>query len=140
MIDITRTVTVTQTGLSIVSQTADAQLVVCGKILLLRKDHCVVLLSAGPKAGKKVQMPLTFPATIDGETYHVDAPATDVAPEAKAKRTRPAPGESKLDKCKAIFAANREADKATVIKMFVEQAQCTPAGANTYYLTCKKTV
>lgn len=139
MIDTTRTVTVTRTGLNIVAQGNDAQMFICGKILLLRKDHCVVLISAGPKAGTKVQMPLTFPATVDGATYHVDMPEVSAAPVAK-KRVKAAPGETKIDKCKVIFAAHRDAPKADVIKMFVEEVGCTPAGANTYFLTCKKTV
>ncbi len=62
------------------------------------------------------------------------APAVDAAP----KRERPQKGESKLDKCRAIYAANKHLDRAAIKKMFVEQAGCTEGGANTYYLTISK--
>lgn len=141
MIDTTRPVTVTQTGLDILSQgDSEPQLFTFGKILLLRKDHCVVLVAAGPKAGKKVQMPLTFPATVDGATYHVDMPAADAV---KEKRVKPAPGESKIAKCRAIYAAfpfssDLKADRAAIIQKFIDDVKCTPQGAVTYYITCSK--
>lgn len=144
MIDTTRPITVTQTGLDILLEgDSELQLFTFGKILLLRKDHCVVLVSSGPKAGKKVQMPLTFPATVDGATYHVDMPAV-VADVVKEKRVKPAPGESKIAKCKAIYAAypfsaDLKADRAGIIKKFIEEVNCTPQGAVTYFLTCAKT-
>lgn len=142
MIDLTKPVTIQKPGSDVVHLSETAQLITYGRILLVRKDHCVVLVSAGPNAGKKVQMPLTFPATIDGVTYCVNAPVASEqeAPVEKVKRVKAAPGETKMDKCKVIFAAHRDAPKADVIKMFIEQAGCTPAGANTYFLTCKKTV
>lgn len=144
MIDTVNKHTVTKTGLEVFTlgaPGAEHQVFAFGKILLLRKEHCIVLAAAGPRAGKKVELPLEFPATIDGVTYVVDIPAAapvETAEPAKAKRGRAAGGETKLSKCKAIYAANATLDKAAVIKLFVEQAGCTPAGANTYYLTCKK--
>lgn len=140
MIDTTTPFTVTASGLDVLSQgDTPTQLFTFGKILLLRKDHCIVLVSAGSKAGKKISMPLEFPATIDGVTYHVDRPeaAAASATEAKAVRTKAAPGETKIAKCRAIFQANPSLDKAAMKQLFVEQAGCTPAGANTYYLTCR---
>lgn len=143
MIDTTRPVTVTRSGLSILLQGDGSQMIVFGRILLLRKDHCVVLISAGPKAGKKVQMPLAFPAIIDGATYHVDVPevVADAAP--KEKRVKPAPGESKIAKCKAIYAAypfsgDLKADRAAIVQKFITEVNCTPQGAVTYYITCSK--
>lgn len=122
------------------------------EVILTRKNHVVArcLTSDHLEQGSKYQMPIEFmgmwPAPLPYGTatlFRTPEHAGEddgVAQAAAPKRTRPAPGESKLDKCKAIFAANREADKTTVVKMFVEQAGCTPAGANTYYLTCKKVV
>lgn len=140
MIDTTTPFTVTASGLDVLTQgDTPMHLFAFGKILLLRKDHCIVLVSAGEKAGKKISLPLTFPATVDGVTYHVNQP--DVAastPEAKPVRTKAAPGETKIAKCRAIFLANPTLDKAAMKQLFVEQAGCTPAGANTYYITLSK--
>jgi hypothetical protein len=120
--------------------------------VLLVRNHKVVaraLTDQGVEKGAKYLLP---------KTYHELHGATDLGGSAQlvlfrdpvklakqqkkttAERTRAAPGESKIDKCKAIFAANRDAPKADLIKRFVEEVGCTPAGANTYYLTCKKTV
>lgn len=164
MIDTIRKQTVKQTGLNVFTRgDTPLQLYTYGKILLIRKDHCIVLASAGPDAGKKVQLPLEFPATVNGVEYHVDFPTPlpiDAEMPTKAElaelekrvaqlkaqlagqpatRQRPAKGESKLDKCRAIFkAAPVGAAKADVVAKFVSDALCTPAGANTYYLLLKK--
>lgn len=62
----------------------------------------------------------------------------DPAAPAETKRVKPAKGESKLDKCRAIFKANAGLDKVAMKKLFVEQGGCTEGGANTYYLTISK--
>jgi hypothetical protein len=142
MIDQTQPYTIKQAGLNVLSQgDGPLQLFTYGKILLLRKDHCIVLVSAGPQAGKKVNMPLVFPATIDGVIYHVDVPeqaASAVDAPVRAPRAKAAPGETKIAKCRAIFAANKDLDKDAMIAKFVADAGCTPQGAVTYYITCRK--
>jgi hypothetical protein len=164
MIDTTRKQAVKQTGLNVYTVgDTPTQLYTYGKILLIRKDHCIVLASAGPDAGKKVQLPLEFPATVNGIEYYVDFPTPlpiDMQMPSKAElaeleqqvaqlkaqiaghpttRQRPAKGESKLDKCRAILkAAPVGAAKADVVAKFISDALCTPAGANTYYLLLKK--
>lgn len=139
MIDTTRTVTVMRSGLNIMQQgDRPTDLFTFGKILLLRDDHCVVLVSAGPRAGKKINMPLQYPAVIDGNTYHVDIPDVFEKAPAKARAPRHREGETKIDRCRALYKANAGASKDVMIKMFIEQVGCTPAGAVTYYLTCKK--
>lgn len=144
MIDTTRPVTVTRTGLDVCMQgDMPHELFTFGTILLLRKDHCVVLVKAGPRAGQKMQLPLTFPAVVAGTTYHVDMPEAAADAPVKEKRVKPAPGESKIAKCKAIYAAypfsgDLKADRAGIIQKFVDEVKCTPAGAVTYYLTCAK--
>lgn len=45
---------------------------------------------------------------------------------------------SKLDHCKDIYKLNKLSGRQTVIMLFVSIAGCTPAGAGTYYATCKK--
>ena len=47
-------------------------------------------------------------------------------------------GQSKLDQCWSIYKQNVGQSRADVIKQMVERAGCTPAGASTYYSTCKK--
>jgi len=144
MIDTTQPYTVKKTGLDVLTQgDTPMHLFKFGRILLLRKNHCVVLVSAGPKAGKKIDLPLMFPATVDGVTYHVNVPvAMGGATGGKncAPRSKLAPGvETKITMCKRIFAEMPGADKTAVVARFISEAQCTPAGANTYYITCAKT-
>lgn len=50
----------------------------------------------------------------------------------------PTMGGSKIDNCKMIYKTNRGVDRALIIDKFIKMAGCTPAGANTYYATCKK--
>lgn len=145
MIDMTTPFTVTTSGLEVLAQgDTPTQLFTFGKILLLRKDHCIVLVSAGEKAGKKIHLPLTFPATVDGVTYHVDRPdAVTTTPKAKQTRAKAAPGETKIAKCRAIFRRMNGhvvggSSKAEIVAAFVAEAGCTPAGANTYYITLNK--
>lgn len=54
------------------------------------------------------------------------------------KRTRPVIGESKIAKCKQIYASNPTFTREQMIAAFIAEAACTPAGAVTYFLTCKK--
>lgn len=63
----------------------------------------------------------------------VSRPAAPVAPVALNTT-----GRSKLDVCRTLFAQNRMASRSALIAMFVSAAQCTPAGAATYYATLKK--
>lgn len=53
---------------------------------------------------------------------------TDVAPT----------GASKLDQCWAIYKRNVGSSRGAIINTMVSMAGCTPAGAATYYATCKK--
>lgn len=45
---------------------------------------------------------------------------------------------SKIDICKRLYTANRSLSRALMLKKFIDVAKCTPAGAGTYYATCKK--
>lgn len=73
-----------------------------------------------------------------------DTPSVDdVRLVADAKRPEPkttaAPkvGESKMDACKRIYATSRSLSRQEIIALFIGVG-CTPAGAATYYATCKK--
>lgn len=45
---------------------------------------------------------------------------------------------SKLDQCWAIYKRNVGSSRGAIIQTMVSMANCTPAGAATYYATCKK--
>lgn len=45
---------------------------------------------------------------------------------------------SKIDQCKQIYKLLAGSDRATIINAFIMQARCTPAGAATYFATCKR--
>jgi hypothetical protein len=141
MIDTTKSVTVTKTGLNVLKQgDHPGELFTFGKILLLRKNHCIVLVSAGPLAGHKVNLELTFPCKQgDGTIYHVDIPDDSPAVVAAVKiRTPRVPGETKIGRCRALYdELHLTVSREQMIERFV-QIGCTPAGAVTYYLTCKK--
>jgi len=141
MIDMTKQVTVNKTGLQVLTHDR-GQFFTFGQVTLLKKSDLIVLVSAGEQAGKKVRLPLTFPCTVDGVEYVVDAPEPVAAEDVKPKKAGPKRGEgpTKLDKCKAIFAEYKGKDflKSTVVQRFIDEAACTPAGANTYFLLCKK--
>jgi predicted SprT family Zn-dependent metalloprotease len=47
------------------------------------------------------------------------------------------PTESKIAICKRLFAQHPNKSRADMIKLFVQLASCTPAGAATYYQNCK---
>lgn len=46
-------------------------------------------------------------------------------------------GRTKMEHCTGIYLSNRALQRAELIKLFVSQAGCTPAGAATYYATLK---
>ena len=60
---------------------------------------------------------------------------TKVVPAAAVK---PSASGSKMDICHNLFVSNRTNSRADIIKLFIISAQCTPAGASTYYATLKK--
>lgn len=60
--------------------------------------------------------------------------------KATAPATKPSipTGETKLAKCYKLFENYPGYTRAEMINVFVQEAGCTPAGAATYYATCKK--
>lgn len=44
---------------------------------------------------------------------------------------------SKWDVCVALFKRHNSLSRQSIIKLFVDEAKCTPAGAATYYAKCK---
>lgn len=56
------------------------------------------------------------------------------APDELPKKVKP----SKMQMCKQLYAANGHLSRSKIIELFVNQAGCTPAGANTYYHTISK--
>jgi SprT protein len=56
---------------------------------------------------------------------------------AKPVQRKQSDGQSKLSICMEIFAANRTASRAKLIERFIEDANCTAAGAATYFAKLK---
>lgn len=83
-----------------------------------------------------------MPLIHNGGQLYLWVPRPVPAPVAIERRKAPRPplacGESKIAKCRAIYAEAPTLDKVAMIKRFVDEAGCTPLGAVTYYLTCKK--
>lgn len=48
------------------------------------------------------------------------------------------PGASKIDVCKKLYLKYSMLSRSEIIAKFTAEAGCTPAGAATYYATCKK--
>jgi hypothetical protein len=110
-------------------------------ILLTRRTNLICRTEGAPN---KFELFFTtwsqedgVPLIHAGSTFRLFVPVGAAAAPVAAKREKPAKGESKLDKCRAIFKANASLDKVAIKKLFIE-AGCTEGGANTYYLMIKK--
>lgn len=117
------------------------------EVIMTRKNGVIarVLESDGDfKVGAKFVMPVQYtdgwPKPINGgqvQLFHKPgAEVNEVKP--RAVRARADGGETKIAKCRAIYAANKGKSKAEVVALFISQAECTVQGANTYYITCAK--
>lgn len=119
------------------------------EVLLVRKDH-IIVRETGKKGAAKLQMPLTWDkngAKLDVSTMPMHLylkgevtglpVATDTPKKAGPKRDLTG-APTKISMCREIYAANMDKSKEEIIALFVKDAKCTPLGANTYYLTCKK--
>lgn len=73
--------------------------------------------------------------TVDLQKY--GAVAHPVLPVTKVQVFKPS-GESKIDACKKLYLRYSMCSRSEIIAKFVAEAGCTPAGAGTYYATCKK--
>ena len=83
--------------------------------------------SCGRSAGKLTLVTSKAPAA----TVHVK-PTAPATPKAPATGTG-----SKLERCYAMYKSHPTLPRASLIQHFV-QLGCTPAGAATYYATCRK--
>ena len=95
------------------------------------------------EVGKKYVMPVAYhdgwPKPIaSGQVQLYRKPGEASAAVKPARTPRPVNGETKIAKCRAIFAANKGMSKAEVVALFISQAECTVQGANTYSVTCAK--
>lgn len=70
----------------------------------------------------------------------VSKPEVESTPAARAAivTAPPAGNATKLDKCWHIYKSYSNVGRGGLIAMFVSQADCTTAGAGTYYALCKK--
>lgn len=108
-------------------------------VLLVRKKTVVAAVrDAKGVTIKKIEIGKIV-ASGDNTWVYEPEVAADTAPT-KEKRVKVAleGGITKIQRCRELFAANAQLDKAAMIDLFVREAQCTPMGANTYYITCRK--
>lgn len=115
------------------------------EVLMVRKNEIIARWITGERKGVKVVLPFGkmsgFGPMVGMSQYHLYTkaavtPASD-APAPGVKRVK-ADGPTKIELCRAIYARNPALPKEEMKALFVSEAKCTPAGANTYYLTCKK--
>lgn len=109
-------------------------------VLLVRKTTVIAAVrDAKGVAIKKIELDRTIVPVNSNYWIYEPEVAVDTAPT-KEKRVKVAleGGITKIQRCRELFAANAQLDKAAMIDLFVREAQCTPMGANTYYITCRK--
>lgn len=115
----------------------------CGTVLKLTPKMSA-RLDAAPDSrwhrgcrGRRLTRVVPTTAAIDlrqyGAIMHTALPKPTVTVP-----TAPAYAGTKLDQCKHLYLKFSMLSRADVIAKFVSQAGCTPAGAGTYYATCKK--
>ena len=109
-------------------------------------DCCGEVLKLGPKRhAKQQQIPGYYTHSSCGRTrgkltlVGSKAPAATVHAKPAAPKTPAAPTGtgSKLERCYAMYKAHPTLARAQLIQHFI-QLGCTPAGAATYYATCRK--
>ena len=71
-------------------------------------------------------------------TPRTPVPRTPVPRTPVPRSPTPRQAQTKLALCKIIYANSVGVDRASVIELFIKQADCTIAGAATYYATCKR--
>lgn len=118
-------------------------------IMLVRKDYIICRMSTS-STRSKFTIPVSTWTQEDGipmmfsggnlELWVNDPTPKSTSTVVVIKRQRPAVGESKIAKCRAIYGdpANLRLSRDEMIAKFVSDAKCTPQGAVTYYLTCSK--
>lgn len=92
-----------------------AKFICCNKC-----NHSAVV---SPKMAKRI---------ATGSTYHHGCGGIYMlAPVELPATVKP----SKMQMCKQLYAANGHLSRSKMLELFINQAGCTPAGANTYYHT-----
>jgi len=112
----------------------------CGQVLKLTPMKSAQL-DANPNAlwhrgcrGRALVRVTALP-TVNLQKY--GAVAHPALPATKVQVFKPT-GESKIDVCKKLYLNFSRCSRAEIIAKFVSEAGCTPAGAGTYFATCKK--
>lgn len=94
------------------------------------RGHKLVKPTAAPAAA-----PVATPRErfLAGDVPPIQLKTTPIVPKAPEQLSG-----NKIDVCKTLYLKFSMLSRAEVIAKFVSQAGCTPAGAGTYYATCKK--
>lgn len=135
--DVTNSQVVKSNGRSIEWQCA------CGEILKLTPKKSAKL-DANPgclwhRGCRGAKLTRVVPTTAKVDLTQYGAVMHNSLPKPVATvPTAPAYSGTKLDQCKALYLKYSMLSRAEIIAKFVAAAGCTPAGAGTYYATCKK--
>lgn len=120
------------------------------EVLLTKKNDVIAKALTnvnGFVIGNKYRVPIKYVSCLPtpaeqggGYTLHSKKVAEVKVESTRAPRVKAAleGGITKIQRCRELFAANSQLDKPAMIALFISEAKCTPQGANTYYITCKK--
>lgn len=122
--------------LSVMDATGDTEV---WSIMHVRKKSLVICKPNGRPAEIRTTLWTGWPVMWSGRQVQLLRPIGEqsVAAPPKARPPR-ATGETKIAKCRALYAANSTLSREEITALFVSEAGCTPAGAVTYFLTCQK--
>lgn len=115
------------------------------EVLLTRKKSVVARALTdcnGFEVGKKYDMPLEYsmfpPMAQGGQVSLYRKPTVEKVKKAGAVRIALEGGVTKIQRCRELYAANVQLSREEMVALFVKEANCTPQGAVTYFITCKK--
>lgn len=111
------------------------------EVIMVRKQGIVARSLLNPKI--KYDLPLNYCVSgsihNDKHLFLYRSPKNIVIKTpSKTRQKRVKGGITKIQRCRELYAANPSLDKAAMLELFQREAGCTPLGANTYYLLCKK--
>lgn len=108
-------------------------------VLLVRKK---TVIAAKKNAAGVTLMKIEIPKIVDELAptwvYEPEVEAAVKPKKAGPVRVALEGGVTKIQRCKELYAANVQMSREEMIALFIKEANCTPQGAVTYYITCKK--
>ncbi len=116
----------------------------CGTVLKLSPKMSAQLDAAPtsrwhkPCRGFRLERVVATSVQVDLTKYGAVALANGPKPVVRVQVAPPASTVSKIEQCKKLYLKYSMLSRAEIIAKFIGEAECTQAGAATYYATCKK--